>query len=146
VATLAGEFRAVAAEKVLAIPFGDLGGKFPSEQSAGGVKATLRSFEKDGDTWHAELALEYPANHPTFESFEEQKWLRDTRLRLVSPAARPLDPDSEEVTASGRFVTAIYRFKTGGDPRGKGWSLVCHTPGPLAEVTVPFTLKNLPIP
>jgi hypothetical protein len=50
------------------------------------------------------------------------------------------------VTASGRFVTATYRFRAVGDPRGKGWSLVCETPGPLVEVTVPFTLKNIAIP
>ena len=113
---------------------------------SGGVKVTLRAFEKDGETWNAELALEYAAGHPQFESYEEQKWLRDTRVRLVSPQGKPLDPDSEEVVASGRFVTATYRFKTAADPRGKGWSLVCDTPGPLTEVTVPFTLKNIAIP
>ena len=146
IATLRGEFRAVVADRLLTVPFTALADKFPAEQVAGGVKVTLKAFEKDGETWNAELALEYPAGHPTFESFEEQKWLRDTRLRLVSPLAKPLDPDSEEVVAAGRFVTATYRFKTNADPRGKGWSLVCETPGPLTEVTVPFTLKNIAIP
>jgi hypothetical protein len=146
IAMLAGEFRAVVAEKMLTVPFTDLAGKFPAEQTMNGVKVTLKTFEKDGETWNAELAMEYPADHPHFDSFEEPKWLRDTRLRLVSPQAKPLDPASEEVEVSGRFVTVTYRFKAAGNPRGKGWSLVCETPGPLREVTVPFALKNIAIP
>ena len=146
IAVLAGEFRAVAAERLLNVPFQSLAGKLPIEQKVEGVKVSLKSFAKDGDLWIAELLLEYPPNHPNFESFEEQRWLRDTRLRLISPAARPADPDSEEVIASGRFVTATYRFKVTGDPRGKGWSLVCQTPSPLVEMSVPFTLKDIPIP
>jgi hypothetical protein len=147
IAVLSGEFRVVVAERMLAVPFGNLAGKFPVEQTVGGVKVTLKRFEKEDDVWHAELALEYPTNHPEFESFEAQKWLRDTRLQLVSPAAKPIDPASQESGLPlGRFAEVTYRFKVAGDPRGKGWSLVCHTPGPLAEVTVPFTLKDIPIP
>jgi hypothetical protein len=146
IAVLAGEFRATVAEKMLAVPFQNLAGKFPESHTVDGVKLTLKAFEKDGDTWNAELALEYPTGHPYFESFEEQKWLRDTRLRLVDPNAKPIDAASEDVNASGRTVTALYRFKVAGNPAGKGWSLVCETPGPLTEVTVPFELKNIPIP
>ena len=150
IAVLAGKFRAVVAEKVLAVTFQNLAGKFPMSQTVEGVKVTLNTFEKDGDTWEAELALEYPANHPDFDSFEKSaglKWLRDTRLQLVTPDAKPVESSSEDPgQPSGRFATLTYRFKVGGDPTGKGWTLVCHTPGPLTEVTVPFELKNIPIP
>ena len=134
---------------MLAVRFQNLAGKFPESQTVDGVKVTLTAFEKDCDTWNAELAMEYPKNHPDFYSYEQAaglKWLRDTRLRLVDPDAKPIDAASEDVNASGRTVTALYRFKVAGNPAGKGWSLVCETPGPLTEVTVPFELKNIPIP
>ncbi len=143
---LAGEFRATAAEKMLTVRFADLGAKFPLTQTDSDVKVTLRSFKKEGALWEAELLLEYPTNHPSFESFEEQKWLRDNRLRLIDPNAKPIDPESEDVTASGRSVSATYRFKMAGNPTAKGWALVCETPGPLVELKVPFELKNIPIP
>lgn len=145
IGTLSGAFRATAAEKMLAVRFAGLTEK-NATQTESGVKVTLKSFEKAGNTWDAELSLEYPANHPNFESFEEQKWLRDTRLRLVSPQGTPLDAESEDVTASGRFVAATYRFKVAGNFAVKGWSLVCETPGPLVELRVPFELKGIPIP
>ena len=61
------------------------------------------------------------------------------------PEGKPLDPDSEEVLASGKTVSATYRFK-GANPKAKGWGLVYVVPGPLVEVTVPFKLENIPLP
>jgi hypothetical protein len=148
IGVLAGEFRATAAAKLLAVPFGNLADKFPQTQTADGVKVAVQSFKKVGPTWDAEVELTYPGGHPGFESFEEQKWLRDTRLRLVDPTAAAWDADSEDVVAAGRMVTATYRFKllANANPLAKGWSLVCETPAPLAEVTVPFVLKDIPLP
>jgi hypothetical protein len=148
IATLMGEFRATAAERMLAIPFRDLSAKLPISRDEAGVQVTLTSFEKVGGTWDAELELKYPETHPSFESFEEQKWLRDNRLRLVGPDASVYEPENEDVNASGRNVNAIYRFKVlpGTNPTGKGWSLICNTPSPLVEFKVPFTLKNIPLP
>jgi hypothetical protein len=146
IGTLAGEFKAVAAEKMLAVRFAKLTDKFPITLTEDDVKVTLQSFENSGNTWDAELTLEYPKNHPFFDSFEAQKWLRDNRLRLIDSKGTPMDPASEDVNASGRTVNATYRFKVAGNPMAKGWSLVCETPGPLTEVRVPFTLKNIPIP
>ena len=148
IATLAGEFRATAAEKLLTIPFKSLAGKFPATQTADGVKVVLKSFTKVAGFWEAELEMTYPEGHPNFESFEEQKWLRDTRLRLVGADGKPFEPDNDDVVASGRNVTATYRYKllSTMNPTGKDCSLVLETPGPLKEVTVPFVLKNIPIP
>jgi hypothetical protein len=93
------------------------------------------------------LKLEYPKDHPVFESFEAQKWLRDNRLQLVSPQAKPTEPESEEITIeNGRIVLATYRFPANLNPLVKGWSLIYETPSPLVEMKVPFELKNIPIP
>lgn len=148
IATLAGEFRATAAPKLLTVPFQNLGAKLPETQTVEGVKVMLKSFKLVGGMWEAELELTYPESHPTWDSFEEQKWLRDNRLRLVDPNAAPYEPDNDDVNASGRTVTAVYRFKLlqRQNPGAKGWSLVCETPAPLVELTVPFSLKGIPIP
>lgn len=148
IALLAGEFRATAAEKMLAISFKTLAGKFPITETDSGVNVTLKSFEKVGGTWDAQLELTYPEGHPSFESFEEQKWLSDNRLRLVAPNGDGYEPDNDDVIASGRRVAATYRFKLvpNANPAGKGWALVCETPGPLTEMKVPFVLKNIPLP
>jgi hypothetical protein len=149
IATLAGEFRATAAEKLLAVPFKNLTAKYPIVQKEDGVSVVLRSFEKVGGLWEAHLELTYPEGHPAFESFEEQKWLRDTRLRLIDPKAAVFEPDNDDVNAAGPRVSAVYRFKllAAADPlQQKGWSLVCDTPAPLSEVKVPFVLKNIPLP
>jgi len=148
IATLEGEFRATVAEKLLTIPFNGLAGKYPMTSENDGVKVVLKSFKKEANTWDAELELTYPENHPAFESFEEQKWLRDNRLRLRDPNAASWEPDNDDVTASGRKVSATYRFKLlpNTNPIARGWSLVCETPSPLKEVKVPFVLKNIPLP
>jgi len=148
IATLAGEFRATAAEKLLSIPFKNLVDNFPMTQTEAGVDVVLRSFQMIGGTWDAELALTYPEGHPEFESFEEQKWLRDNRLRLIGPGAKVHEPDNDDVVASGRRVAATYRFKlpANANPTGKGWSLQCETPAPLMELKVPFVLKGIPLP
>ena len=147
-ASLGGEFRATSAERLLSVPFKNLTAKYPIAQKVDGVSVVLRSFEKVGGFWEAHLELTYPEGHPTFESFEEQKWLRDNRLRLIDPTAAVFEPDNDDVTAAGRNVAATYRFKllAAANPLQPGWTLVCDTPGPLAEVKVPFVLKNIPLP
>ncbi len=148
IAVIEGEFRATAAEKMLSVPFKNLTAKLPITQTDAGVTVILRSFEKIGGTWDAVLELTYPEGHPSFESFEEQKWLRDNRLRLQDNTGSWYDPDNDDVTASGRRVSATYRFKllANARPLEKGWSLVCETPGPMVELKVPFVLKNIPLP
>lgn len=148
IATLAGEFRATAAEKMLAIPFRDLAAKFPQAHTVEGVKVAVTGFAKAGGTWDADVELTYPENHPNFESFEEQKWLRDTRVRLIDPTGAAWEPDGETVNASGRAVSGTYSYKllANANPLAKGWSLALETPGPLVELKVPFTLKDIPLP
>lgn len=144
---LAGEFRATAAKSMLTFKYDNLAAALPIEQKTGGVSARMKpfTFDETTKTWDVELELAYPPGGPEFESFEEHKWLRDNRIQLVSPESKPLDPESEEVLARGKTVSATYRFK-GANPKAKGWSLVYVVPGPLIEVTVPFKLENIPLP
>lgn len=146
IAVLEGEFKATAAERLLTLKFDDLTAKLPIAKMEERVTVTLHSFTKEDNLWEAKVSLLYPAGHPVFESFEEQKWLRDNRLQLVTPAGKPVEAENEEVTPQGRSVVAVYRFPGSLAPMGKGWSLVYETPSPLIEVAVPFVLKDLPLP
>lgn len=145
---LAGEFRATMAEKMLTFSFDDLTGPtmIAKPQDLVTAKAKPFVFDETTKTWEVELELEYPRGGPTFESFEEHKWLRDNRLQLMSPQGKTVNPDSEDVTASSNKVLATYRFKGIPNPKMKGWALVYEAPGPLSEVTVPFKLENIPLP
>jgi hypothetical protein len=146
IGVLAGEFRVTAAEKMLSFRFGDLTGKLPASQTQNDVTAKLIEIAKPDKTWDVKLELQYPSDHPAFQSFEEQKWLRDNRVYLVSPGLKQTEPESEEVDVHGRRIVATYRFPGNLNPREKGWSLVYKTPSPLVEFKVPFELKNIPIP
>jgi hypothetical protein len=142
---LAGEFRVTAAEKILVFKF-DLTGKMPISKIQNDVKASVKGIAKPDNSWEVVVELLYPENHPPFESFEAQKWLRDNRLQLVSPDGKPTEPENEEIAATGRRVVATYRFPGTINPLAKGWSLIYETPSPLMEFKVPFELKNIPIP
>jgi hypothetical protein len=163
VAVLAGDFAVTAAPEMLAFRFPDLTAKLPAVgelpgDAAGRVKgrvaASLRRFDFDADTrtWEAELELNYPPDHPAFESFEADWWLSENRLRLVAPGgARSFDVESYETPTVGRKVVAVYRFKEDpakglANPKAKGWSLVYETPAPLVEFRVPFELRDIPLP
>lgn len=146
VAELVGAFRVTAAERLLAVRFDQPGGKVPQTITAGQIAVTLRSFERAGPFWEAEAELLYPPGHPIFESFEEQRWLRDSRLRLIGPDGRPVEADSDDATVAGRRAVLTARFKTVADPTRAGWGLVCETPSPLIDTTVRFGLKNIPLP
>jgi hypothetical protein len=147
IAVLAGEFRLTAASNMLTFKFNNLASKQPLSNTQNQVMATLKGIAKPDKSWEVDLELQYPKDHPAFESFEEQKWLRDNRLQLVSPAGKPIEPESEVLEVHNRNrVVATYRFPETLNPLEKGWSLIYECPGPLVEYTIPFELKNIPIP
>jgi hypothetical protein len=145
IAVLAAEFRVTAAERMLAFRFDSLA-KLPQSKTQDRVAATLKGVNRIDKFWELEMEVAYPEGHPVFESFEEQKWLRDNRMLLISPQGKPIEPESEEIAAHGRRIHATYRYPAAINPAANGWSLVYETPGPLVEVKVPFELRNIPLP
>lgn len=147
---LTGEFRLVAAAKVLAVEFKDLTGEKPQAQTVEGVSVTLNPVKTSEKRAEFGVELEYPKSHPEFESF--QLWSGGNVFRLYPPNARegvpPADYSAEQ---RGRRVLADYNF-TGPNgttfalPDLKGWRVVYETPGPMTEQTVKFTLKGVLLP
>ncbi len=153
IAKLSGEFHAVVADKLLAFAFDAPGGKLPEPQKQDNVTAKLKRLQKKGKDWEVVIEVTYPPGQPVFESFQGEWWLRDNRLLLRSPDGKVTAIDDYEIPTPGQTapLVVIHRYtedatKGLGDPTAKGWSLVYETPSPLAEVRVPFELKNIPLP
>ncbi len=146
IASIAGEFTVTAAPKMLAFEFTDLT-KLPITKEIDGVKATLAKVLKREEVWELQLAVEYPADPPSFESFES--WTNRNALRLIAPNGRPVtDTENQDVVSTGRSVKAAYRysFKSADLGNRTGWKIVYETPAPLVEFPVKFHLKDIPLP
>ncbi|HEY1186150.1 MAG TPA: hypothetical protein VGE74_00775 [Gemmata sp.] len=151
--TLSGEFAVTVAEKLLTFTFAAPGGKLPEAQKQLGVSAALKRVQKKGDTWEVVVEVNYPPGQPAFESFQGEWWLRDNRLRLRSPEGKTVALDDYEIPSPDRSnpLVVIHRFKEDatagfGNPTANGWELVYETPAPLVDTTIPFELKNVPLP
>jgi hypothetical protein len=150
--TLAGTFKVTAAERLMEFAFaGDA--KLPVTEKQAGVSATLKRVQKQGDTWEIAVEVLYPEGQPAFESFQGEWWLRDNRLTLVSPAGKPFAIDNYEVPSPdvARPLVVVHRFEEDAAkgltaPTAKGWKVVYTAPSPLAEATIPFELKDVPLP
>lgn len=150
--TLAGTFGVTAADRLLEFAF-DGDAKLPVELKQGGVSAVLKRVEKRDDTWEIAIEVTYPEGQPTFESFQGEWWLRDNRLTVRSDKGQPFVIGDYEIPSpdSARPLVVVHRFKENaakglGDPTRPKWKIVYETPSPLAEATIPFELKDVPLP
>jgi hypothetical protein len=153
ITALSGVFTATGADRLLAFAFEAPAGKLPAARKADGVAAELKRVQKKGDLWEVVVEVMYPAGQPTFQSFEGEWWLRDNRMLLRSPEGKTVVLDDFEIPSrdNPRPLQVVYRFKQDpakglGDPTAKGWAIVYETPAPLAEIKVPFDLKDIPLP
>ena len=150
IATLEGHFTVTASASMLTFRFPDLSAKMPLTRPAQeNITPLLKRFVRDENTWEAELELTYPPTLPTFESFES--WTGENRARLVSPTGKIYTPEGNATNSIGNKVSATYYFKEDPakgliNPTAKGWSLVYDAPSTPLEFTVPFVLKDIPLP
>ncbi len=153
ITVLAGAFGVTAADKLLEFTFEAPDGKLPAVQRQDGVSAVLKRVQKRDDSWEIAVEVTYPAGQPVFESFQGEWWLRDNRLTVVSPTGKQFVIDDYEIPSpdSAQPLRVVHRFKEDaakglGNPTAKGWKIVYETPAPLAEVRVPFELRDIPLP
>lgn len=155
---LAGVFGVTAADRLLTFTFDPTAklpapGALPAGEKNPGVSAALKRVQKKDDTWEIVIEVVYPEGQPVFESFQGEWWLRDNRLTVLSPKGKPFVIDDYEIPApdSSRPLVVVHRFKEDpakglGPPTAPGCRIVYETPSPLAEVKVPFELKDIPLP
>ena len=145
---LRGTFRVVAAEKLLAVEFKELTSDKPASRTLDGVTVTLKPVKRLTGAVQFDFNLEYPASHPTFESFE--LWASANKLKLYAPDNRTAFESTDYSTdESGRRIAASYSFPSPAGkplPDLKGWRAVYETPGPMLVQTVKFEVKGIALP
>jgi hypothetical protein len=129
---------------MLPFAFDDLAAATPTAKEQAGVAVTLHPLQRVGKFWEAKLELTYPEDQPQFESFES--WLTENRLRLTGPTGQSVETADYDFPEQGRRTVAVYRFPAATFANPKGWTATCETPSPLVEFTVPFELKDIPLP
>lgn len=149
IGVLKGYFRATASEKLIGFRF-DLPAAKGLTHVVEKLPAVLTGWQKDGDTWIADIDVAYPPELPEFESFEAAALASANRVRLVGPGGKAFAPDDKAVSVVGRRVSATYYFKE--DPAkgpanvGRGWALEFDAASTPVEFRVPFELKEIPLP
>jgi hypothetical protein len=159
---LKGKVRIAGPSQMLTFTFDKLK-KIDNEKDAlketqAGVTVRIREMRAEGEegeqVWTAGLLLEYPPGGPSFESF--QSWLVNNEVYLEKEKDGlkqrfPYNLGYEKDDESDNKAMVRYRF--GDDPDknlnlGKlsDWKLVYRTPGKISEITVPFELKDVPLP
>jgi hypothetical protein len=125
-------------------------GKVGPSQNQQGVKVTLRDFEIEGEKndqrWTAGLVLEYPADSPDFESFEQWLVNNDAYLEKLDKSKRTIKPGGYE--SDVREHKAIVRYIFDDEELGKPeeWKLVYRTPGQVLRLPINFEFKDLELP
>jgi hypothetical protein len=148
IARLEGHFRVTLTDQLLTIRWDTPPRDKPVTQMVGPLSCTWKSLRRNTTLrlWEVELAWQYPPDHPQFDSYEESKWLRDVQVQWRTAEGRLIQPQGEEIYATGRKVQAICQFPQAFDPQAAGGVLLLTTPAPLREVHVPFRLDNIPLP
>lgn len=121
-----------------------------SKQKQSGVAATLHRFQKRGRIWTATIQFEYPKGGPEFESF--QSFLLDNECWLQRGNGTKFRSTGFEVGGEqGGVIPVSYHFQE--NPKKsltiddvRGWKVVVRSPGPIIEVPLRFTLKDVPLP
>lgn len=128
------------AESMLTFEY-DSTGKSTGMATQDGVSARIVKSAAEVEDWIVDVALQYPKDSPKWESFEASYWNRGNVLRLRPPTGAPVLPDTVIDDGTIRHV-----FKGRGKLIQRTWKIDYRTPGPMREVTIPFELKNIPLP
>jgi hypothetical protein len=115
------------------------------------VKVAVTSIRRVSEALLVTVEIENPKETPAFDS--HQSWVDNNRLLLF----RGTDNKKQVFTAITSNVAAqatrariTYAFAESAElPLPKtldGWTLQYETPARIVELTVPFTLKDLPLP
>lgn len=120
-----------------------------SKAAQQGVELILSQVKIAKELWTVEVTLNYPANGPRFDSFES--WLLKNKIYLLSRdgKVRLLARDQPEVlTQTSNHAVIRYYFpdKALWGTQPENWKVVYFTPGPIAELTVPFEFRDVPLP
>jgi hypothetical protein len=143
---LKGNLSMVGSPKMLEFSFGKMDAFKPGlEQKKEGVSATWRKFTRGEETWSLEFGVTYPPGGPELESFQNSLFTSEVYLEK---GGKRFAHNGNESIDVGRLLFFFEdepekKFRLG---KPADWTLVLQVPGPLTEVPIPFTFKDVPLP
>jgi hypothetical protein len=143
--SLSGEYRITASQKLLEVPFKL--DKLPQKQLVEGITVILSRAELIDKRVEIQMELEYPKDHPEFESFES--FVTQNQAVLRNATQQVWEPSDFEISSQDRRVIAVYRFVSKSGPlvwEPEKWQLNYRTPSPLKEFAIRFAFQDVPLP
>ena len=152
IAKLDGSFAVVASPGWLDIEFDEPGAKETVSKTIDGIAATWKPAKKTEKRTVFRIDLDYPTDHPEFESF--QQWATRNTLTLISPDRTKqfvCDPEDASSSSDGRRVLGEYNVPTTGRRSVdfgnlEGWKAVYRTPQKMISQTIRFQFRDLELP
>jgi len=111
-------------------------------ERVGSVSVTLDGFRKVDDQWRIDLGVNFKDAASGLESHLD--WESKDRAYVVGPDDRKLTPTRREFQKEGDQVRRRYWFTL--PDKLADYRLVYEVPSDILELTVPFELKDLPLP
>ena len=142
ISRLQGSIGVTAAQSMLHFSFNQLAK--PQTKKVQNVSLSLQRCIRRGSFWLVDLAIQYPADSPVFESLETY-WASRNQITLIAADGTKIRTENEEINGSA----LRYRFKE--SPLLKNetlpqWRLEYDAPGTLHEVPIHFQFKDIPLP
>ena len=111
-------------------------------ERVGAVSVTLDKVRKIDDEWQIDLGVQFKDASSGLESHLD--WESKDRAYVIGPDDQKVLPSRRENQREGDSVRRSYWFKASGDLAK--YRLVYEVPSDIVELTVPFELKDLPLP
>ena len=151
---LSGKFTLLGPSKMLTFRFDNLKQGQKAEQTKEEVSVGLEPKSLAKKFWSFDVAITNPPGGPSFESFQARAWLENNRIFLQRDRAGKIDKishvankqkENKETKATGAWLHYVFE-NNDLSADTKDWSVVYRTPGRIVELTLPFTLKDIPLP
>ena len=152
--SLTGTFTLLGPSKMLTFRFDKLKQGQKVAQTKEDVEVSVEPKSLVKKFWSFDVAIRNPPGGPRFDSYQASAWLANNRIFLernragkIEAIPLPANSEKENKPTTARGASLRYRFERDDLPADtKDWSVVYRTPGRIVELTLPFTLKDIPLP
>ncbi len=142
IANLKGSFGVMLPSRVETFRFDELSGATPSEQRRGGVKVILDQARRNNAVWEVRVRVVFDAPGRALES--HRTWVLHNEASLETPDHRTINFAGLETTRQTENEVGIsYLFDV---PDVAGCTFVYKTPTVLLNTSVPYELRDIPLP
>ncbi len=142
IAQLSGNISVLVPTRRVRFEFDALDAGRARRQRVGSVSVTLDKVRKIDDQWRIDLGVQFKDAASGLESHLD--WESKDRAYVIDADGRKVRPSRRETQKEGHEVRRSYWFTLPG--KVSECRLVYEVPSDIVELTVPFVLKDLPLP